>query len=1583
MMASAILSIICMSAFAKDDQGHTLTSLWKSYYTAVNQDKPQDQQKILENIKKEALSKKLAWDYYDACQEYVQVRARSNWKYYEEAQENFRKEIEAFPVPVAAFYMKMGDNPKDLLEFVRKNKAKMEAARNDEFYERDYRINSQLYSELLPQYLHNDYEYALWSIFFQREESTEFSELIKGKYPEEPFAEYTRITWEERDKQKDQLNAYAGKYTGKAVALMARQNLLEMYFDDLRGKGTSKEYSSLRDACEGFIKERDAFSGSEKAIAKLCDDPDRLLENLNSKAVGYRINDGAVEIYFRNLPSVTMQFLQNKKVTWQSEIKNPTGNYYVVDTVKFNLPAMDDGRYDVHCFNGKTQRDDIYERYSVSFAIRKDAKGTQLFAADYKTGRPLGKVEFVVSDNEDKETGRTSVDTSGGFALLDKEIADQLEIRSRSRKAYVTYKDAQGFTRRSRDNYIYISEQGRYNPDESEMLAYLITDRTAFTPDETVHFKAMLYSGVYTLKNCPAGQKVTARLLDVQGKEIDTKELTTNAYGSVAGDFVLKRGERNGMYRIEIRLGNRVLDSRSLRVDDFVLPTYELIWTHERTYYRPVEKVELKGTLLSYSGHGLGAANITYTLRKNWQEIKSGVLPVDGQGNFCIEVIPDDEEYLNYSMEVKVVDATGETKTFEGSCTVRKKPEDPKEYFFKTLDKQDTLSVRTVAGNQRTWMIASLYGPDNKLLDTRLVEFAPQDGSPAETVTTYDYKDSYPDAITLELLYFQNGNCHTYSEVARRPDTRYDLPLKVTRFSDETLPGGTYTFTFSGVPWMEVAASVFDKSTENISSNVWRTLRAGQKPSAYILSRVFTGTDYCDAGLYTPVFYTGGGRPMMKTASRNGAVLMAESAVAYSTADAGAVMDDAMVMDYVEYVEEEEAVPFALAAPEAGPESGYIRENFANTIAWEPFLVADENGEVSLKFTNADKLSTYYVQLFAIDKQMRNTWMRREMVVTLPVKVAIVEPLYLYHGDKYTPAITLSNNKNQDISGVVEISFYGGADYKKAPLLSTHSERIIVPASSAAKFSYDATVPAADSLGIMVKFTPDQAEAGADALFTALPVYEPFQTLTEAHSSLLFTTDDRDAVIARLRGMFVNVPGSQATVREISIFQMLGEAIPEKIDITSNNLICLLDSYYANYLLERMGQGRLSAEQKEDVMKRIMACKKADGGFSWFPEMDSSPILTAVLLEKFALMGIDVDPATVQYLDSQYFHKDKRPYWYGGISMAQYAYIRAMYASVPFSRKGIDSKEWKDFKKAFKQYLVPKKVRGLNGQILAKTFRIKTLQLLYESQDGLRLASDWGIKLFSASRMKKSLEKDLESLVQYAQPHVSGGQYFPNAVMPWRGQMESELYAHSLLCDLLDKYGYDDIANGIRLWIMVQKETQQWASDPAYIQALGSVLNAPQEILDTKVVALSATFNKPFEQIKAAGNGFTIERRYFLGDKELKDGDMVNVGDRVRAEYRVWSEENRSFVVLRAPRPAGLRPVQQLSSYSWRCYRSVKAETTEFWYETFAEEKQTITEDFYVTQKGSFRSPVADIECLYAPHYRANDAGSGYTLLSQ
>ena len=86
--------------------------------------------------------------------------------------------------------------------------------------------------------------------------------------------------------------------------------------------------------------------------------------------------------------------------------------------------------------------------------------------------------------------------------------------------------------------------------------------------------------------------------------------------------------------------------------------------------------------------------------------------------------------------------------------------------------------------------------------------------------------------------------------------------------------------------------------------------------------------------------------------------------------------------------------------------------------------------------------------------------------------------------------------------------------------------------------------------------------------------------------------------------------------------------------------------------------------------------------------------------------------------------------------------------------------------------------------------------------------------------MKKTLTRSIESLKEYAVEHPSGGMYYPNAVMPFRALLSSEAYAHSLLCDMLSRWnsmsektsGKPDaraleIADGIRLWLMIQKES--------------------------------------------------------------------------------------------------------------------------------------------------------------------------------
>ena len=219
-----------------------------------------------------------------------------------------------------------------------------------------------------------------------------------------------------------------------------------------------------------------------------------------------------------------------------------------------------------------------------------------------------------------------------------------------------------------------------------------------------------------------------------------------------------------------------------------------------------------------------------------------------------------------------------------------------------------------------------------------------------------------------------------------------------------------------------------------------------------------------------------------------------------------------------------------------------------------------------------------------------------------------------------------------------------------------------------------------------------------------------------------------------------------------------------------------------------------------------------------------------------------------------------------------------------------------------------------------------------------------------------------------------------------------------------------EVADGIRLWLMLQKETQHWDTEPAFIDAVTSILDGSEAVLDTRVLALSATYEAPFKDIKATGNGFKLKRTFYKletlervdDDKtgpndyvsalqEIKPGDPVQVGDRILVKYEIWNAENRSFVKLTAGREASLQPVQQLSGHLGygfivpfrrsvnfgfvpQGYRNVKAAVTEFYFDSYPEENTTLSEEFYVVRAGSFQAPVIEIESLYAPHYRANSA---------
>ena len=1661
----AILASILMLAGS-----HALPKLWQKVEDAARADKPKDEMKALEAVKKEARTRHLTWDFYDAGARYIRVASSVNWKMRDSLQAAFDKEIDAFGEPVAVFYHRRQGYGRQgewsAEEFIAANKKKLLAGHNTSFYSEDWHLNSFKFRDWLTENLANDYEYARWSIAAYGVDRQAAVEALKkhfgSSYPMGALAEYLEAAevflpsgksggWE----QSAVLQAFAEKYRGKAVALLAEEDILERRFNALgEGSAPSEAYRTLHSECKGLIARKSAFKGSEKALAASCTKAESLIEMMEAPSVQVSVSDGIATVALINTSEAELSIAQDAAKPLFSKTLSCCGSrFFVPDTVKIELPVLDDGSYTVNCIGTrkggiaegqffKSDRPEIscpYSKFTISIALRRTSDGIGLWATDYLSGEPLGRIQVDLLDNrEDGKLAESAELAISGFTTLPAAFSRKLDDKNGRYSLRARVQDG-GITHLSESisPYRYYS----YGSDDPGRInCSIITDRRAFNPDETVHFKAIIYYGSRSIRPAPKGERFRAVLKDTEGAVISSKELTTNEFGSISGEFKLERRQRNGWYRIYIERAGRdngtgkdtgsgsgkggdatiagsssgeTIAGSSLLVDDFVLPSFDLEFDDPGELWLPLEKVVLSGSAMAYSGHSLNGANASWTHSCSGDTKEMGKIEIGPDGRFELAIPIDSTagDWQWHSVSVKISDASGETQEFGKSFYLRKKSQTEKKtsYYFEDLG-GDNLDLKVVAGPKPAWVLYEIYGSGDVLLASGLETLRPADGQlqadgqnakaahgQAEGRLIFSHRAEWPDAISLKVIYFQDKKQYSHTISRRRIDHRYDLPLEFIRFRDSSAPGQECSIGIRTAANAEIALSIFDKSTERFAANSWHALRAEEAPLPGISYNYRCGSNDSPAFIYR---LRGGKSMMMKNAAMD-AMPMAQMAVAEESAATYAAADAAG------------------AVAEGGSEGILLREDFATTIAWEPSLRSDAAGNAEFRWRNADKLSTFYVQAFAHDKALRNDVLRREMKVSIPVKISLAEPKFLFAGDKYVLRAALANNLPEPVSGRLSVSWMNGADHKTAKVIAAESLSVTVPARGSVAENLEFRVPEGqDALGIKAVFVPDgtaeqQAAAGkaaagqagldaaaGDAMFVSVPVFRPEQTLTEAHSAVLLAGADRAALERSLRGMFVNIDGAGAELREISILDMLREAIPEEIEPRSENAIDLARAIYASALADKV---RARVQGQADAASKLRQCACEDGGFAWFPGMESSPRVTLVVAMRLRGLGIIDEDKAVHYIDRCQFSKDKklkRSWWYVGISMEEYLHFRSFFPQVSFNEKP-DA----DFRKAARKYLVPGKARGLNGAILAKARRMQTLRNLLglsgaeanssvagsgaaaKADAGIALAKKLGVKLAASRKMRKSLQADLESLLQYAQPHKQGGIYYPNAVMPWRGLLESELYAHSIICNLLQDSGKGDDADGIRLWIMLQKETQHWESDPGYIEALACVLDASKEVLDTRVLALSATYTKPFTQIKAAGNGMAIKgpavETVAASTATVSQAtaaakqDVPKIGDKLRLEWQLSSEENRSFVKVTLPFPAGLQPVDQTSGYRWSYYRSVLKDRIEYWYEAYPEEKISVSEEFYAVRAGEFQSAIPVLECLYAPHYRANSDPAG------
>ena len=1901
-----------------DSQGHVLTSLWKEADAFRKADMPLKQLAVLERIRDEAAAKRLHKDFYDAATEAFGVAVSRNWKDSERLEKDLERRIDEYDEPIVTFIHRSGEGyPADS---ILASESRLRTGRNTAFYT-GFSLPDGAMEDVVISLVKDDFEYCLWKVCSENEafdpEGKAFRALrtlCSGRYPLEEYLDYRKSLYRiPYGKSMEECLRFAGEHRGQAVRLLALGEYVTCLKDSLdRADAASPGYEDLLSLCREYEEERKTYrSGTDRLIATQVKTFENMIGTLKAKALAVEFERDTVRILARNLRSVTLTLKtdERKPVSlFRTTVSASGDKLYAPDTIEVVLPGIDDGDYLVELRSGNVKRESRYSRRSLSIASRKDAEMRNLiYIADSQTGEPLAKADLECFRSG--ELRSTAKDFAlDGFTPLPDSFRDSSGGPA-ANSVVASFRGPDGFLRKSPELWLTYGEFASSSTGETSAECSIFTDKAAYKPGETLRFKAVLYQAradgsSVAGQGCP----VSVSFKDAEGKEAASADLVTNEYGSVAGDFLLPAGRRNGRYRLEVSFtapgdSRPTMRSRTVIVDEFVLPDYVISFEPSDSLFLSGDTVAVRGSVVSFTGHKVAAASATYEVWEYSRTILSGTLALGDDGSFEIR-FPSASEGSGrpYSVTVRVADATGETiensrsvfvqgtlypsveilnesgaqarvsaqdwsdvrtvsgpealvrfsitnpegkpvalpvsytlvdpegrvsasgtgktgetvtlelpsagayslkmdvkavgrsgRTISASRQTRLLRFDdsastldaPFEHVFSlvgpcrngSLRPGEDIHLKVGAGDGPVWMLVELFGDRKQLLEKRLVFLegvSGKEGSVADVM--FDCRDEYPEGLFLNVFYFRKGRSFSYSKTFVREREMPALPLSFSRFVDRTLPGARYGISLSTDPDAEVVAAVFDKSSEAFGANVWNR---SFKPVREVASvSVRSGCGFF-SGENLPLGYDSmtedvaivygkpSGRPLVAT----------KSSVAMNDLVASAP-------DVVDSVVEESSAVFDDDA--SGSATGPVRSDFSTSLAFEPFLRPDSDGNISFDFETSDRLSTFVVQVYAHDKSMRDTLVRKEFVVSLPVRLSVVQPDYLYRGDRLTLHAALNSLSGKPVDGTVTLSLFSSGDYRDSRPFRTYSKKVTVPAGAALPLSFDLKPADGDSLGILLSFAGNGAETGeafSDCVFVTVPVKEDCQVITESHSAVLLPGADRDVVLKQLRESFTGISSYGAEYSETDIRAMLLDALPGKVDPERKDVLSVTEAIYVRKVAASLGADVSGECTDGELMNMLASCRNADGGFGWFPGMKSSPALTAAVLERYSRLcrlglaagrseltagrsdsvpcGFDAgsagsdsvsggsgltaggsdsapggfdsgsagsdsvsagsdsvsggsdsapggfdsgsagsdsvsggsepapggfDPApSVRYLDNtQFLHGCAMPFWSGLLSWEQYMHVRSLYPEIGFDVSSETASgmmavkdNLKEFKTFASRYLTPtaRDGRGLQGMILQKARRIATLLNLASSREGKALASAWGITFGTGAKLRKSLEADVLSLVEYAVSHPSGGWYYPDAVMPQRGLLENELYAHTILCDIFDDEYVRTVtpsaglptlsaglptpsalADGIRLWIMLQKETQDWDTDPAFVDAVGVVLRGGDSVLGTRVVSLTKTYRSEISGIKAAGNGFSIERRFYReipatsatsgpevasgaassaslasggsvssaslagGEtafgpavtdgtstassisgggrsaspdgrirEEISEGAELAVGDKIIAEYRISSDENRSFVRLSAPREASFRPVDQLSrNYGWwlgiirldgsfsitpQGYRNVKSDRTEYYFDVYPEDKTVIREEFFVTQEGTFKAPVVTIESLYAPHYRAND----------
>ena len=924
----------------------------------------------------------------------------------------------------------------------------------------------------------------------------------------------------------------------------------------------------------------------------------------------------------------------------------------------------------------------------------------------------------------------------------------------------------------------------------------------------------------------------------------------------------------------------------------------------------------------------------------------------------------------------------------------------------------------------------------------------------------FTYKEEYASGIVLNYSFVKQGKCYTRMMSIARPLPEKKLNIAWKTFRNRLTPGQKEEWTLKittpdGKPAKAQLMSVlYDKSLDQIAPHFWNfSLGFYQSlPNCYWKHNLTFRSFYLN-GVYPTKYYD---EKQLDVDKFDGkffsyyAYMQAEELSKLERSSGGTVESVRIQKD--ELVQEEgrvmktrgsNMIRVAAAAPSAnkvfdaveempqfaggtGSDAGQfldkvqVRENMNETAFFYPALESDNNGNVAIRFTLPESVTTWKFMGLAHDKEMRNGLLVDEAVAQKTVMVQPNMPRFLREGDKSTIVVKLFNTSDKKVIGNARMQIL---DPETNKVVWQKTQNYSIDAEGSATISFDVQ---GLKEGVYINKVVAAGNGYSDGEQHYLPVLSNRELVVNTLPITLHQKGEQNFDLSKL---FLNKEGKQAKGTEdakVTIEYtnnpswLMVKALPAISNPDEEDAISLMSAIYANTItthiqktlsLDNHSQKTLSQEsiRLQNQVEKLKKLQNPNGSFSWWKGMKGSRYMTTSVAEMMvrlnAIAGVQKSTAkmltsAIDYLSWQTAREvremkkqeEKKQKVNPSEQALHYLYILSM-----------DGRKMKQNLEQDKAYLLDK-MSKMTGDFSIYGKARAAVVLARNSQQ-------------NAAYREKAGEY-LQSVNEYAVYREEMGRYYDTrkALYSWRNyKIPTQVSVIEALQMLKpnDKQTIEELQR----WLLMSKRTQVWdtpvntvdavyafmkgnesnwsrKAENAVLKLDGKLLPMPQDSTTLGYVktgrpgkasrlsiqkksdytswgAVYAEFKQPVSEIGSMESGIKVRRVIVPAESEGKGKAQAKVGEKVKVTLIITADRDYDFVQITDKRAACLEPVNQLSGYQWGigCYVSPRDYATNFYFDRLSKGKHIVEMEYYVDRKGDYQSGTCTAECTYSPEF--------------